>query len=155
MLACSLPIHVFVKSIWAVTCDFKQCGILTSVDGPVQPHFKFRNSKWYSASSLALVEYSSDEQSLWSDCAYAQADLRLCPSHIPHCWKSHVTAHIMKEIEMKKKWMSKFHLNVCLFKVVNFDLALNAKLSIHKKINSQTMWFLSDDAYNLYMSVPS
>ena len=25
---------------------------------------------------------------------YAQADLRLCWSHIPHCWKSHVTAQI-------------------------------------------------------------
>ena len=26
--------------------------------------------------------------------AYAQAGLSLCWSHIPHCWKSHVTAHI-------------------------------------------------------------
>ena len=24
----------------------------------------------------------------------AQADLRLCWSHIPHCWKSHVKAHL-------------------------------------------------------------
>ena len=23
-----------------------------------------------------------------------QADLRLCWSHIPHCWKSHVVAHM-------------------------------------------------------------
>ena len=31
----------------AVTCDFQQCGILTSVDSdePVQPPFNFRNSK--------------------------------------------------------------------------------------------------------------
>ena len=30
-----------------VTCDFRQCGILTSVDSekPVQPLFKLRNSK--------------------------------------------------------------------------------------------------------------
>ena len=30
--------------IWAVTCDFQQCGILTSVDSdePVQPPFKLR-----------------------------------------------------------------------------------------------------------------
>ena len=27
-------------------------------------------------------------------CVCAQADLRLCWSHIPHCWKSHVVAHI-------------------------------------------------------------
>ena len=69
--------------IWAVTCDFQQCGILTSVnsDEPLQPHFKLRNSKWCSVSSLTIIEYSSDEQRLWSDCAYAQADLRLCWSH--------------------------------------------------------------------------
>ena len=39
--------------IWAVTCDFQQCGILPSVDSdePVKPHFKFRNSKCCSVSS--------------------------------------------------------------------------------------------------------
>ena len=26
---------------------------------------------------------------------YVQADLRLCWSHIPHCWKSHVAAQIL------------------------------------------------------------
>ena len=26
---------------------------------------------------------------------YAQAGLSLCWSHIPHCWKSHVMAHMM------------------------------------------------------------
>ena len=49
---------------------------------------KLRNYKWCSISSLRVIEYSSDKQILWSDCAYAQADLRLCWSHIPHCWKS-------------------------------------------------------------------
>ena len=41
---------------------FQQCGILTSVDSdePVQPPIQFRNSKWYSVSSLTLIEYSSD-----------------------------------------------------------------------------------------------
>ena len=31
----------------AVTCDFQQCGILTSIDSdaPVQPPLKLRNSK--------------------------------------------------------------------------------------------------------------
>ena len=38
--------------------------------------------------------YSSNEQGLWSDCAYAQADLSLCWSHIPHCWKSYALAHM-------------------------------------------------------------
>ena len=77
-------------------CDFQQCGILTSVDSdaPVQLPFKLRNSKWCSVIHLTLIEYSSDKQRFRSDCAYAQADLRLCWSHIPHCWKSHTTAHI-------------------------------------------------------------
>ena len=50
------------KHNWAATCDFQQCGILTSVDSdePVQPPFKLRNSKWCLVSSLTLVEYTSD-----------------------------------------------------------------------------------------------
>ena len=33
--------------IWAVICDFQQCGVLTSVDSdnPLQPPFKLKNSK--------------------------------------------------------------------------------------------------------------
>ena len=82
---------------WATTCDFQQCGIMTSGDSdePVQPPFRRRNSKWCLVSSLTIMEYSSDLQRLWSDCAYAQADLRLCWSRIPHCWKSHALAHIV------------------------------------------------------------
>ena len=30
---------------------------------------------------------------------YAQADLRLCWSHIPHCWKSNVDAHMCIALE--------------------------------------------------------
>ena len=77
--------------IWAVTHDFQQCAILTSVDSdePLQPPFKLRNSKWASVSILTVIEYSSDQQRLWSVCAYAQAGLSHCWSHIPHCWKSH------------------------------------------------------------------
>ena len=49
----------FLKNkIRAVTCDFKQCGILTSVDldEPVQSPFKLRNSKWCPVSSLTIIE---------------------------------------------------------------------------------------------------
>ena len=79
---------------WAPTCDFQQCGNLIRVDSeePLQPPFELRHSKWYSFSSLTLIEYSSDLHRLWSDCAYAQADLRLCWLHIPHCCKSYVMA---------------------------------------------------------------
>ena len=82
--------------MWAVTCDFQRCGILTCVksDEPVQPPFKLINSIWCSICSLRVIEYSKDSQRLWSDCAYAQADLSLCWSHRPHCWKSHVTTHM-------------------------------------------------------------
>ena len=47
---------------YAATCDFQQCGILTSVDSeePVQSHFKLRAAKRCSASSLTLIEYLSD-----------------------------------------------------------------------------------------------
>ena len=50
----------------AVTCDFQQCGILTSVDSdePVQPSLKLRNSKLCSGSSLTLIEYTRDKQRL-------------------------------------------------------------------------------------------
>ena len=93
MVRCTL---CFTNTIWAMTCDFQQCGILTSVDSdePMHPPVKLRNSKWCSVSSLTIIEYSSDKQRLWSHWAYAQADLRLCWPHIPHCWKSlAVAAH--------------------------------------------------------------
>ena len=84
------------NNIWAATCDFQQCGILTWIDSdePVQPSVKLRNSKCCSVSSFTIIEYLSDFQRLWSDCTYVQADLRLCWSHIPHCWKSHALAHL-------------------------------------------------------------
>ena len=61
-----------------MTCYCQQCGILTCEDSddPLQSPFKLRNFKWCSVSSLTIIEYSSDKQRLWSDCAYAQADLR-------------------------------------------------------------------------------
>ena len=80
-----------------MSCDFQQCSILTSVDSdePVQLPVKLRNSKCCLVSSIKFIDYSSDRQRLWSDCAYAQAGMSLCWSHIPHCWKSHVAAHIL------------------------------------------------------------
>ena len=45
-----------------MTCDFQQCGILTSVDSDelVQPPIRLRNSKCYPVSSLTVIEHSSD-----------------------------------------------------------------------------------------------
>ena len=64
-----------------------QNSFCVDTDEPVQPPFKLRNFKCL-VSSLRVIEYSNDKQKLWSDCAYAQAGLSLCWSHIPQCWKS-------------------------------------------------------------------
>ena len=40
---------------------------------------------------------------------YAQADLRLCWSHIPHCWKSHALAHIKHDSVCKSVTEIKDH----------------------------------------------
>ena len=62
----------------------------------MQPPLKLRNSKLCLVSSFTVIEYSSDYQRLWSECAYAQADLSLCWSHIPHCWKYHVATQMYR-----------------------------------------------------------
>ena len=100
-------------NIWAATYDFQQCGILTSVDSdvPMQPHSNFRNSKWCSASSLTLVEYSSDKQRLWSDCAYAQADLRL--------------------------WWSQYHIVENLMHWLIFYLVINVQKAVRTSLEEQ------------------
>ena len=75
MVVCGVWFTAFDFFIWAVTCDFQQCGSLTCVDSdaePVQIPFKLRNSKWCSVSSLRVIDYSSEQQRFWSDCAYAQ-----------------------------------------------------------------------------------
>ena len=79
-----------------MACDIQQFDILTKVDSdePLQPSFKLGHYKWCLVTSLTIIEYSSDKQRLWSDCAYAQADLRLCWLHIPHCWKSHALVQL-------------------------------------------------------------
>ena len=44
--------------------------------------------------SVALQSYNIQATSKGSDQTdQAQADLSICWSHIPHCWKSHVAAH--------------------------------------------------------------
>ena len=52
---------------------FDKCRLSRDCAAP----FKLRNSKWCSFNSLTLLDYSSHKQRLRSDCAYAQADLKL------------------------------------------------------------------------------
>ena len=59
--------------MWAVTCNFQKCGILQSVylDEPVQPPVKLKQLHWMVFSQwLNSQDYSSDNQRLWSNCAY-------------------------------------------------------------------------------------
>ena len=61
-MVCIMSIYVKLMQIWAITCDFKQYGILTSVvsDEPVHTPFKLRDSKCSSVSSLTVIEYSNN-----------------------------------------------------------------------------------------------
>ena len=43
-----------------------------------------------------------------TDCAYAQADLSLCWSHIPHCWKAHVAAQMV--LQCVDEYMRRLHM---------------------------------------------
>ena len=86
-----------------MTCDFQQCGILTSVDSDeqVQPPFSLETQndvksvlnthRIFKRLAKALIR-------LRVYCAYAQADLRLCWLHIPYCWKSHARAQLLSTI---------------------------------------------------------
>ena len=55
-----MRIHTGDKLHTRGTCDLQQCGILTSVDKPVQPPFNLRNTNLCSVSSLTLIEYLND-----------------------------------------------------------------------------------------------
>ena len=47
--------------------------------------------KSHVAAQMCSIAYSEDPDEMPHD---AQADLRLCWSHIPHCWKSHVAVQM-------------------------------------------------------------
>ena len=88
------------KKILAVTGDFQQCDILTWIhsDEPVCCcslilNLETSNAVQSVAYQSVVIEYSREEQRLWSDCTHAQAGLSLCWLHIPYCWKSHILAN--------------------------------------------------------------
>ena len=81
---------------------------------------------------------------LWSDWAYAQADLRLCWSHIPHCWKSNVVAHIdvgSKELSSLRRfrWVPTVHEYALVWKQGKcFYYASGGLINIFKCLISRT-----------------
>ena len=80
--------------------EISNTGISTSVDSdePVQPPFKLWNFTCTCCSVISLpvilIDYSSDWPRIWSHGVYAQADRKLCWSHIPHYSKHYVAVHI-------------------------------------------------------------
>ena len=97
-------------------------------DELVQPPCMLRNSNWCLVSSLTVIEYSSNHQRLWSDCAYAQADLNLCWLHIPHCWKSHIAAHLLTQWDRKLTKMQQW---AGLFVPYRFANSQRGPCSVH------------------------
>ena len=62
--------------------------------------FKYENAVYakkkrihYLCEASILMPNGDSQNGYFYLCAYAQADLRLCWSYIPHCWKFHVAAH--------------------------------------------------------------
>ena len=87
-------------NIWAVKCDFQQCGILTSVDSDelVLPPFKLRDSRWCAVSSLTLIDYST-----LKILAKALIRLRICTG----CSEALLVAHT---ILLEFSWRIEIHL---------------------------------------------
>ena len=93
-----------------------------------------RNSKRCSVSRFIVIYLVFKRLAkLWSDCAYAQAGLSLCWLHIPHCWKSHVTAHIcitklmhLTTLAIKVTGPTK---NSMVFSVSSLSLRMSSSLS--------------------------
>ena len=84
--------------IWAGTCDFQQCGILTSVDSDesVQPPFKIRNSKWCSVCSLTVI---------LTRLAKALISLRVCAGWSEPLLVAHTTLLEISYHHSFKEWL--------------------------------------------------
>ena len=137
-LVCSLwllHILVILTYIWAVTCDFQLCGILTwkNSDEPVQPPFKLRNSKWCSVCSLTVLEYSSDWQRLWSDCAFASHNtLMSWPMYFLISWSfKKVIKSSLYEYFWQNEVSSNFNMQLLQCNVTNITSVSGILLKLH------------------------
>ena len=70
-----------------MTCDFQQCGILTSVDSdePMQPIFSLETPNNVQSVAKGVDKTARMRRLIrgYAGCTY-----------VPHCWKSHVTAQL-------------------------------------------------------------
>ena len=71
---------------------------------------------------------------------YAQADLRLCWSHIPHCWKSHVAAHIS------------LHYQVLFYYKINFHICFDITKSIFRYHKMSLIFWITNSIFDITKS---
>ena len=80
----------------------KICVTRKDSDQPVYPPSIARVLVYASLDSLKAAEGTCDRRKLWSDCAYAQADLSLRRSHVSYCRFWHTLVHIFSWRNNKK-----------------------------------------------------
>ena len=90
--------HGIVSIKWATSRENVSSGIFDHVHSnqPAQLQKLARILKLW-IKQVYISYYLSSEQKCWSDCADAQADLRLCCSHIAQDTFSHELAHLITE----------------------------------------------------------
>ena len=133
-----------------MTRDFQQCGILTSVDSdePLQSPFRLGTLKWCSVSSFTLIGYSSDKQMLWSDCAPAQADLRLSWSQHRVKWselhapeRSEYRTNILHSIDVREVKLNSAYDSCCRLWIILKIWTLLKWIRTYKIENSRLTQF--------------
>ena len=94
---CSKFLNIYSSVIWAGTWDFQQCGMcyqqsLRPACAYAQSDQSLCLSHEYSKSVKLLTEHHLEFLSLKRGCT-GSSEFTLVK--IPHCWKSHYTAHII------------------------------------------------------------
>ena len=66
---------------------------------------------------------------------YAQADLRLCWLHIPHCWKSHALAHFYLTLRMLGNFSCFCSPLLTFFQKLTFSKVLSGTLRVSNDLD--------------------
>ena len=81
-----------VKRPWKIINCCNLCSLRNTGTDPLEKRLKPHGQQ-----TLHMYALSGMRSPILAILAHAQADLRLCWSHIPHCWKSHALAHVRFE----------------------------------------------------------
>ena len=114
-----MAINILFKYIWAVTWDFQQCDMcdqqrLRPACAYAQSDQSLCLSLEYSRSVKLLTEHHLQFLSLKGGCTGLSESTLV---KIPHCWKSHVAAHLAIVLyeQVQPHWiLSKFMINVMM-----------------------------------------